>query len=125
MDIQNHNLKIYDKSFENRLILGTALYPNLDIMKDSIIESKSNLVTVSLRRESNQIKNGGVGRVASGPRVVDFKSNMKRRTVLNKIFSQHRNLICCISVIKIGVYFSKFIFIFCDRCTLISFPLNV
>ena len=58
MDIQNHNLKIYDKSFENRLILGTALYPNLDIMKDSIIESKSNLVTVSLRRESNQIKNG-------------------------------------------------------------------
>ncbi|WP_264080495.1 beta/alpha barrel domain-containing protein [Paraphotobacterium marinum] len=58
MDIQNNNLKIYDKSFENRLILGTALYPNLDIMKDSIIESKTNLVTVSLRRESNQIKNG-------------------------------------------------------------------
>jgi thiazole synthase len=42
----------------NRLLLGTAQYPSLDIMRDAILASAANVITVSLRRQFPR-ENGG------------------------------------------------------------------
>lgn len=51
-------LKIYDKEITQRLLLGTAAYPSLDIMRQSIIASKAEIITVSVRRQSPLQKGG-------------------------------------------------------------------
>ncbi|ODN41804.1 thiamine phosphate synthase [Piscirickettsia litoralis] len=50
-------LSLYDSTYNNRLILGTSLYPTLETMKASIIASGAELVTVSLRRQMNGDEN--------------------------------------------------------------------
>ncbi|WP_143871652.1 thiazole synthase [Catenovulum sediminis] len=47
-----NKLEIYGKSFDSRLLIGSALYPSPKIMQDSIRASASEIVTVSLRRQS-------------------------------------------------------------------------
>lgn len=47
-----------DKILSSRLLVGTAQYPSLQIMQDAIKASKTDVVTVSLRRQSPQ-KNSG------------------------------------------------------------------
>lgn len=47
-----------DKNLESRLLIGTALYPSPHIMLDAIRASKSEVVTVSLRRQNAQGKGG-------------------------------------------------------------------
>jgi thiazole synthase len=42
----------------NRLLIGTALYPSPEIMKDAILASGAEVVTVSLRRQSPKTKGG-------------------------------------------------------------------
>lgn len=42
---------VADKTLKNRLILGTALYPSIEIMKQAIIAAEVDMVTVSLRRQ--------------------------------------------------------------------------
>lgn len=49
-------LQIAGKELSSRLFLGTAQYPNLQIMRDAIINSKTQVVTVSLRRQLQQEK---------------------------------------------------------------------
>ncbi|MCO6188546.1 thiazole synthase [Rhizobium sp. L1K21] len=44
-------LKLYDKTFQSRLLLGTARYPSPLIMEEAIRSSRAEIVTVSLRRE--------------------------------------------------------------------------
>lgn len=44
-------LKLYDKSVSNRLLLGTASYPSLQLMKEAIARSGTEVITVSLRRQ--------------------------------------------------------------------------
>ena len=51
-------LNIYGELFDSRLLIGTALYPSIDIMKNSIKESGSQIATLSLRRQSPE-NNGG------------------------------------------------------------------
>src|SRR5258708_39250913 len=51
-------LKFYDREFSPRLLIGTALYPSPAIMQNAIRASGSNIVTVSLRRESAGGKTG-------------------------------------------------------------------
>ena len=51
-------LKLYDQSFNSRLLLGTALYPSPRIMQDAIRASGASIVTVSLRRETAGGKTG-------------------------------------------------------------------
>ncbi len=51
-------LKLYDKEFNSRFLLGTALYPSPDIMLASIKAAATELVTVSLRRQNPQEKGG-------------------------------------------------------------------
>lgn len=49
---------LLDKKLGSRLLLGTALYPSPDVMRNAILGSKTDVVTVSLRRQSTQ-KNSG------------------------------------------------------------------
>ncbi|MBC8716036.1 thiazole synthase [Ochrobactrum sp. Marseille-Q0166] len=51
-------LEFYGKSFESRLLLGTAQYPSPSILADSVRASKTEIVTVSLRRESGNMRAG-------------------------------------------------------------------
>jgi thiazole synthase len=50
--------ELFDKTLSSRLWLGTARYPSLQSMQDSIIASGSNLITISLRRQSPEAKAG-------------------------------------------------------------------
>lgn len=43
-------LKINEKTFQSRLLMGTALYPNLKVLLDSLKASGTEIVTVALRR---------------------------------------------------------------------------
>lgn len=52
-------LELYGQQFSSRLLLGTALYPSPAIMADAIKAARSEIVTVSLRRESAGGKTGG------------------------------------------------------------------
>lgn len=45
-------LQLVDKNVSSRLFVGTALYPSPDIMRQSIIASGAEVVTVSLRRQN-------------------------------------------------------------------------
>lgn len=45
-------LKLYDITLNNRLLLGTAQYPSPKILADAIAQSGTQMITVSVRRES-------------------------------------------------------------------------
>lgn len=51
-------VKFYDKEFSSRLLIGSALYPSPKIMQDAIRASGSQIVTVSVRRETAGGKTG-------------------------------------------------------------------
>jgi thiazole synthase len=40
------------KTFKNRMILGTARFPTAEILRQSLLESKTEIVTVSIRRQA-------------------------------------------------------------------------
>jgi thiazole synthase len=44
------NLKIADKQFASRLLIGSSMYPNQQVMLDSITASGAQIVTVAIRR---------------------------------------------------------------------------
>ncbi len=52
-------LKLAGKHYSSRLILGTSGYPNLDIMEQSLLASKTEMVTVALRRVNVAEKSSG------------------------------------------------------------------
>lgn len=52
MSAMNDPFKVYDTELSSRLLLGTALYPSPEIMKNSLQASKAGVATVSLRRET-------------------------------------------------------------------------
>lgn len=60
MTDQNEKLSIYGQSFSSRLLIGSALYPSIEIMKAAISASGSEIVTVSLRRQSPEANGGNV-----------------------------------------------------------------
>ncbi len=47
--------QLADKTLSSRLLLGTAQYPSLNIMQQSIQASKAEVITVSLRRQSSHL----------------------------------------------------------------------
>ncbi len=51
-------LTFYGKTFNSRLLIGSALYPSPAIMQDAIRASGSQIVTVSVRREAAGGKTG-------------------------------------------------------------------
>ncbi len=51
-------LEFYGKTFESRLLLGTAQYPSPAILADAVRASGCGIVTVSLRRESGEARAG-------------------------------------------------------------------
>ncbi|WP_375656951.1 thiazole synthase [Bartonella sp. CM120XJJH] len=52
-------LNLYGRQFSSRLLLGTAQYPSPAILRDAIQKSDTEIVTVSLRRETAGGKQGG------------------------------------------------------------------
>lgn len=51
-------LKIGNQELNSRLFIGTALYPSPEIMREAILASGAQVVTVSLRRQSPGTKGG-------------------------------------------------------------------
>ncbi len=49
---------IYGKAFSSRMLIGSALYPSPECMTKSIKQSGSEVVTLSLRRQSPELKAG-------------------------------------------------------------------
>ncbi|MBN9235756.1 thiazole synthase [Mesorhizobium hungaricum] len=52
-------LELYGQKLSSRLLLGTALYPSPAVMAEAVKASGTEIVTVSLRRESAGGKSGG------------------------------------------------------------------
>lgn len=52
------NLTVYGVEVSSRFLLGTSLYPSPQILLDSIAAAETEIVTVSLRRESSTEKSG-------------------------------------------------------------------
>lgn len=52
-------LKLYDVEVHSRLLLGTARYPSPAVLSEAVRRSKTEIVTVSLRRETVGGKAGG------------------------------------------------------------------
>ena len=52
-------LKLYDIAVQSRLLLGTARYPSPAILAEAVRRSKTEIVTVSLRRETSGGKASG------------------------------------------------------------------
>ena len=50
--------QLYGKQFDSRLLIGTALYPSPTIMHDAIKASGSQIITLSLRRQSPEAGGG-------------------------------------------------------------------
>ena len=50
-------LKINEMVFNSRLIMGTSLYPNIDILNKSLIKSETEIITVAIRRLNIQGEN--------------------------------------------------------------------
>lgn len=55
---QHPRQNLYGKEINSRLLLGTAGYPSPDILSKAIIAAKSDIVTLSLRRETAGHKTG-------------------------------------------------------------------
>ncbi|MGP8121482.1 MAG: thiazole synthase [Xanthobacteraceae bacterium] len=51
-------LKFYETEFSSRLLIGTALYPSPAVMQQAIRAAGSDIVTVSVRRETSGGKTG-------------------------------------------------------------------
>ena len=52
------SLSIYGQPLNSRLLIGSALYPSPQVMKQAILASGSQVVTVSLKRQSPQQQSG-------------------------------------------------------------------
>ena len=50
MDLSTQPLKIADRTFSSRLLLGTGKFASNDAMRDACVASGSELVTVALER---------------------------------------------------------------------------
>lgn len=56
--MQNRSFTLYGKTFNSRFLLGTAQYPSPQSMLDSITESECEIVTLGLRRQNPQDRDG-------------------------------------------------------------------
>ncbi len=55
---QNDVITIYGTKLSSRLLIGSALYPSPQIMKDAILASQAQVVTLSLSRQNPQAGGG-------------------------------------------------------------------
>lgn len=58
MKTPQETLKIYDLELSNRLFIGSAGYPSPAILKQALIASQSQMITVSVRREAGLHQEG-------------------------------------------------------------------
>lgn len=50
--------QLYGKTFTSRLLIGSALYPSPQVMREAVSASAAQIITVSLRRQSPQDSGG-------------------------------------------------------------------
>ena len=74
----NQFLKIGNKEFNSRLLVGTGKYSSLEVMQKSLVNTKCEIVTVSVRRIQG-LEDGHKGLMKS----IDWK---------NQIFDSKKNL---------------------------------
>ena len=55
--MKKDKILIDGKKFDSRLIMGTSLYPNIDVLNKSIEISECEIVTISMRRFNSTKKN--------------------------------------------------------------------
>lgn len=53
------SFSIYGTELNSRLLIGSALYPSPELMKDAIVASGAEVVTLSLKRQSPDSQGGG------------------------------------------------------------------
>jgi len=53
------SLNIYGQELNSRLLIGSALYPSPQLMKDAILASGSQVITLSLKRQNPADNSGG------------------------------------------------------------------
>ena len=54
----SQELIIYGQPVQSRLLIGSALYPSPEIMKQAILASGSKIVTLSLKRQNPAEQSG-------------------------------------------------------------------
>lgn len=69
--------QLADKTLSSRLLLGTAAYPTLDVMKNAILASETEVITVSMRRQAPQ---GGHAADAFGKAIKDLNCHLLPNT---------------------------------------------
>ena len=52
------SLSIYGQQLDSRLLIGSALYPSPEVMKQAILASGSQVVTLSLKRQNPLAQSG-------------------------------------------------------------------
>ena len=52
------SFNIYGQPLNSRLLIGSALYPSPEVMKQAIVASGSQVVTLSLKRQNPLAKSG-------------------------------------------------------------------
>lgn len=57
-EAKSMSLSIYGESLDSRLLIGSALYPSPQIMKQAILASGSQVVTLSLKRQNPNEQSG-------------------------------------------------------------------
>jgi len=58
MSAPQRDFTLYGESFSSRFLLGTALYSSPQIMRESITQSRSEIVTLGLRRQNPNDRSG-------------------------------------------------------------------
>ena len=67
MEIQDSNLKVGNREFRSRLLVGTGKYRDFSQTREAIVASGANIVTVALRRTN-------IGQEADQPSLLDYIS---------------------------------------------------
>jgi len=58
MSMNSSTFNLYGETFDSRFLLGTALYPSPQIMREAIEASACNIVTLGLRRQNPNERDG-------------------------------------------------------------------
>ncbi|MCH2043590.1 MAG: thiazole synthase [Saprospiraceae bacterium] len=80
-------LTIADKTFQSRLFTGTGKFQSSQLMKDAILASKSELVTVALKRVDAQNKEDDILKYLDHPHIHLLPNTSGARTAEEAVFA--------------------------------------
>ena len=80
-------LQIADKSFRSRLFIGTGKFSSSQLMRETVIESESELVTLALKRVDVENKEDDILRHLDHPRLHLLPNTSGARTAQEAVFA--------------------------------------